>query len=189
MFLSATHRILRLEPSKVIPETIPSTNTTDRLPLRPDALHLTIARNIAFKWKTVVVRVARVAMEIVELKILVVSNIGADSHVSFVPAKKAKGAIGVEGELGWRCGSIGGYAHYPQVVGVVDVWARQGVDATSSSTNVEVRVRRCRSLGLSDGFGDVCCDNLKCDQQQGFGQSQIVARTFCVDVLIPGTVM
>lgn len=102
---------------------------------------------------------------------MVVSNIGADSYVSAVTAKKAKGAIGVEGELGRRCSSIEGYAQNPQVVGVVDVWARQGVDAGSGGADVEVRVCRCCSLGLGYGFGDVRGDDLRRNQRRDWLKS------------------
>ena len=110
LFLSPTRHVLGHEPSEVIPTTIPITNAADRLSLRPNALHLAITRDVAFERIAIVVRVARVAIKLAELEILVVSNVDADSYVSFVPANKAKGAIGVEGEFGWRCRSIEGYA-------------------------------------------------------------------------------
>lgn len=59
-----------------------------------------IARDTAFQWIAIVVRVARIAIQIAKLKIVVVLNPGTDSYISKLATKKAKGAVGIDGKFG-----------------------------------------------------------------------------------------
>lgn len=185
-FVIAARRLPSHKPDEVVIKAVPPAHAVVRLPLRPDALHAKIPRDVALQ------RIAdttwHVAVPFAELQVRVVQHprIGP----SGIPvAVKDERAVGVEFEVGYGLRVVERHSLRPQVAEVEDSQAGEGVNR-SGGADVEVGVCRCAGAGLDYGFGHSRCNDLR--RSQCWVDVEIpdvsLIRTFWVDVLTAGTV-